>query len=84
MMSVMECVRGEEIALKEYVVASGEWMLKVVGENVQVVESKVEFKKRVAKERVDELAKKELHGRWWKGVKDVADGRSWQWLRVVI
>ncbi len=48
-MSVMECVRGEEIALKEYVVASGEWMLKVVGENVQVGESKVEFKKRVAK-----------------------------------
>ena len=78
MMNVMECVRGEEIALKEYVVASGEWMLKVVGENVQVVESKVEFKKRVAKERVDGLGEMVLHGKWWEGVKDVADGRSWQ------
>ena len=36
LISVMECVRGEEIALSEYVVASDEWMLKVVGENVQV------------------------------------------------
>ena len=61
--------------------ASCEWMFKVVGENLLVGESKVEYKKRVAKERVDELAKKELHGKWWEGVKDVADGRSWQWLR---
>ena len=81
LMSVMECVRGEEIALKEYVVASGEWMLKVVGENVQVGESKVEFKKKVAKKRVDDLGKTKMHGKWWEGVKDVADGRSWQWLR---
>ena len=42
LISVMECVRGEEIALSEYVVASDEWMLKVVGENVQVGESKLE------------------------------------------
>ena len=81
LMSVMECVKGEEIALKEYVVASDEWMLKVVGENVQVVESKVEFKKRVAKKRVDDLRATHMHGTWWEGVKDVADGRSWQWLR---
>ena len=81
LMSVMECVRGKEIALKEYVVASGEWMLKVVGENVQVEESKVEFKKKVAKKRVDDLGKTKMHGKWWEGVKDVADGRSWQWLR---
>ena len=80
-MSVMDCVRVEEIALKEYVVASGEWMLKVVGENVQVVESKVEFKKKVAKKRVDDLGKTKMHGNWWEGVKDVADGRSWRWLR---
>ena len=81
LMSVMECVRGEEIGLKEYVVASDEWMLKVVGENVQVGESKVEFKQRVAKARVDDFGKTAMHGKWWEGVKDVADGRSWQWLR---
>ena len=81
LISVMECVRGEEIALSEYVVASDEWMLKVVGENVQVGESKLEYKKRVERGRVDRLGKMKLHGKFWEDVKDVADGRSWQWLR---
>ena len=81
LISVRECVKAEEIALKEYVVASEEWMLKVVGEKVQVVETKQEYKKREEKWRVERLGQKKLHGKYLKDVKDVAGGRSWQWLR---
>ena len=82
LMSVLDCVRAEEISLNEYLVASDEWMLKVAASNVEVGEDKTEYMKRVDKERADELAGKKLHGKFLQDVKEVADGRSWQWLRA--
>ena len=82
LISVKDCVRAEEISLNEYVLASDEWMLKVVGSEVEVVEGKAEYQKRVDEERAEELAGKKLHGKFFVDVAEVADGRSWQWLRA--
>ena len=82
LISVKQCVRSEEIGLREYVEASDEWMLKVVAEGMNaVVETKIEYGKRVEKERVGRLTEKDLHGKFFRDVKEVADDRSWQWLR---
>lgn len=82
LMSVEQCVRSEEAGLREYVMASDEWMLKVVAEEMPVGETKVMYKKRVEKERMDRLMAKKLHGKFFNDMKNVADReRSWQWLK---
>ena len=40
MISVEDCVRKEELGLREYVRASDEWMLKVVAESMSESELK--------------------------------------------
>ena len=82
LMSVIDCVRAEEISMKEYVVNSNEWMLKVVASEVEVDESKGEYLSRVDKERVEDLAGKKLHGKFFRDVDEVAGRRSWQWLQA--
>ena len=82
LISVVECVRSEEAGLHEYVMASDEWMLKVVAENLPVQgEPKADYKKRIGKERSERLMEKKLHGKFFNQVKEVADERTWQWLR---
>ena len=81
LISVEQCVRSEEAGLCEYVMANDEWMLKVVAENMIDGEPKDEYKKRMEKGRHDRLMEKKLHGKFFNEVKDVADERSWQWLR---
>ena len=46
LISVIDCVREEELGLFGYVKESEEWMLKVVGETLEVGETKIEYKKR--------------------------------------
>ena len=81
LISVEQCVRAEEAGLREYVRESGEWMLKVVAEGIAAGETKVEYKKRMDKERKRRLKEKKLHGKFFNQVKEVADQRSWQWLK---
>ena len=82
LISVVECVRSEEAGLCEYVMASDEWMLQVVAENLLVEgEAKADYKKRMEKGRSDRLMAKNLHGKFFNEIKDVADERTWQWLR---
>jgi len=81
LISIEQCVRSEEASLREYLVASEEWMLRVVAENVLEGESKVEYGKRMERERGERLMEKVLHGKFFREVKEVADGKSWQWLR---
>ena len=81
LMSVEECVRAEEAGLDEYVLASEEWMLKVVAEGVgENEEVQSVYKKRVDSERKVRLGQKLIHGKFFKDVEKVADPRSWQWL----
>ena len=84
LISVRECVRAEEAALREYVVASEEWMLKVVAGTMEKKgkPSAAEYRERVERERKERLAQKKLHGKFLKDVKGVAGGRSWQWLEA--
>lgn len=82
LISVMDCVREEELGLCEYVKASDEWMMKVVGKELQVGETKKEYKKRVEKERKESFLEKRLHGKYMRDVGEVANDRSWQWLRA--
>ena len=82
LISVEECVRTEELGLCEYVAGSDEWMLKAVGTQLEAeAEPKLDFKKRMAEERKTRLMGKNLHGKFFKETKDVADEKSWQWLR---
>lgn len=82
LISVEECVRAEELGLCDYVAYSDEWMLKVVGTRLDGdAEPKLDFKKRMADGRKDRLLEKKLHGKFFKETKDVADEKSWQWLR---
>ena len=81
LLNVEECVRAEEIGLAEYVLASDEWMLKAVSESMSVDESKFDYRKRVAEERIGTLMQMKVHGQFLRDVKEVANERSWQWVR---
>ena len=74
-------MKEEKLGLFGYVNMSEEWMLKVVGEALQVGETKWEYKKRVDKQRKDILKEKMLHGKFLTDIKVVADARFWQWIR---
>lgn len=82
LISVVDCVRAEELGLFAYVKESREWMLMVVGETLMAGESKKEYTKRVQKERRENFLEKRLHGKFMRDVSEVADERSWQWLRA--
>ena len=58
--------------------ASDEWMMKVVGKELQVGETKKEYKKRVEKERKECFLEKRLHGKYMRDVGEVANDMSWQ------
>ena len=81
LMSVEECVRAEKAALEEYVLGSEEWMLKVVAEGKVQGELQGDYKKRMDKERKERLKGMPLHGKFFREVEEVADLKSWQWLR---
>ena len=81
LISVEECVRAEERGLCEYVLASEEWMLMVVATGMVESESQLDFKKRMANERVSRLKAKKLHGKFFNKVQDVAGEKTWQWMR---
>ena len=81
LMSVEECVRAEEAALEEYVLGSEEWMLKVVAEGKVQGELQGDYKKRMGRERKERLKGMAIHGKFFREVEEVADPRSWQWLR---
>ena len=81
LMSVEECVRAEEAALDEYVLGSEEWMLKVVAEGKVQDELQGDYKKRMDRERKERLKGMKIHGKFFREVEEVADPRSWQWLR---
>jgi len=82
LISVVDCVRVEELALGEYVDRSEEWMLKVVAGMMEVGETKLDYVTRVDSERRERLREKAMHGKFFRDVEGVADGRSWQWLRA--
>ena len=81
LISTLECMKGEVSGLSEYVRGSEEWMLKVVAAEIPVTESKLDFKRRVEEERRKEFEGRKLHGAFFQDVRDIADDRSWQWLR---
>ena len=85
LISVVDCVRMEEENLLKYATASEEWMVQmVVNEGIlRGSLPSVEYKKRVEQERKDRLLGKPLHGRFFNGTKEDANGekiagpRSW-------
>ena len=81
MISVEQCVRSEERGLNEYVMASEEWMLKVVAAGMEEMEPQLEYKKRMADERDARLREMLVHGKFFKETEDVADEKSWQWMK---
>ena len=57
-------------------------MLKIVAAECELGETKREYKERVEKERKERFGAKRLHGKFFRDVRDVADGRSWQWVKA--
>ena len=51
LISVMDCVREEELGLSAYVSQSDEWMMKAVAENCKAGETKLEYRQLMLKER---------------------------------
>ncbi len=82
LISVEECVNSEEKSVTEYVVRSEEWMLKEVAKILKVGESKEDYQKRLGRERKERLREKKVHGKFMGEVSEVADERSWQWVKA--
>ena len=61
-------------------------MLKVVAEMgvLSGGESREEYQRRECEERRERLGEKVLHERFFRGVKEVALERSWEWMRAGI
>ena len=53
---------------------SEKWMLKVVVEDCVEGDSKVEYKKRMERERYEWLIEKKLHGKLFREVKTIGHG----------
>ena len=60
--------------------ASDEWMLKVVANGMIAGESKVDYQRRLESKRSEDLREKKLHGKFFRDTDPVADARSWQWM----
>ena len=89
LISVVDCVRMEEENLLEYTTKSNQWMLQMVVQHevLKGTVQEVEYKKRVEQKRKERLMAKPLHGRFFRGTKEDAEGnaiagpRSWEWVR---
>ena len=66
LISVEECVRAEEAGLREYVMGSEEWMLKVVANGMVAGESKVDYQRRLEKKWADETRAKKVHEKFFR------------------
>ena len=55
-------------------------MLKVVANGMVAGESKVDYQRRLERERSEQLRAKMLHGKFFRETDQVADARSWQWM----
>ena len=51
LISVVDCVKAEELGLGEYVQRSEEWMLKVVAGTMEVGEKKADYVRSIDEER---------------------------------
>ena len=86
LIGVQFCVESEEHGLKEYVLASEEWMLKAAGSvlRYRIEKTKKDYVLDDEKGRHNRLMEEKVktHGKFWKVVKDVGGTeRTWQWLR---
>ena len=75
-------VHSEEKSLSEYVRNSEEWMLKEVAKGLKVGESKDDYVNGLERKRKERLQEKKVHGKFMDDVSDVADERSWQWVKA--
>ena len=81
LISIEDCVKKEECSIGKYVKESKEWMLRVIGEEIENAESGEEYSKRTMNERKNRLNEKKIHGRYLKDMKEAGCNRTWQWLQ---
>ena len=86
LIGVQFCVESEEHGLKDYVLASEEWMLKAAGSvlKFRIEKTKKDYVSDDEKGRHNRLMveKVKTHGKFWNVVKNVGGSeRTWQWLR---
>ena len=86
LMSVRDCVRAEELNLEKYTKNCLERLVIAANDilndgSVSVSESGVEFKERVARERKERVTNKEMHGKFFREVKEFACARSCEWVK---
>jgi hypothetical protein len=61
LISMEECVRAEEAGLRDYVMDSGEWMLKVVANGMVAGESNMNYERRLEIKRAVDTRTKQIH-----------------------
>lgn len=86
LMSVEDCVRAEELNLEKYTKNCLERLM--IPTNVilyegdtSISESGVEYKERVIRERTERVMNKEMHGKFFREVKEFACTRSCEWVK---
>ena len=84
LLSVEECVQAEMKGLWEYVSESTEPMLQEVNKEDMFVrgERKDAYQKKLREQRMHGFENKSLHGKFRSSTKEVADERSWEWLKA--
>ena len=82
--SVEECVKAEAKGLWEYINNKEELMLKEVCKEkiLQEEETKDVYQKRFHDQGVAGFKEKSLHGKFRSRTEEVADERSWDWLKM--
>ena len=86
LISIRECIDAEVRNLHEYISNSEEELLVFtsasLGLDPNEIETKKEFKERVARERKEELESMKLHGQFGNSTNDLKVKESWEWLKV--
>lgn len=91
LISIEDCVRSEEGNLKEYIRHSFEPYLQASGDvllhdqddegsDEREIENGKAYKERVYGERVDRILSKQMHGKFFHDISEVASPRSNQWV----
>ena len=82
LISIEECVENAVYGLRGYAEKSKEKLLSAANDWHEESEETVDdLKKRRAAERQEKWKEKQMHGQFIRQTKDIADEKSWAWLR---
>ena len=80
--SIENCVEIATVGLENYIQNSTERLIIAArGENKESTESVNNVKQRIKRNRKAELKEKKLHGQFLRDIEEVADEKTWNWMK---